>query len=30
KSKITMFCPNCGNQRSEEEKFCKQCGQEVK
>ncbi len=30
KSRITTFCPNCGNKRSEEEKFCKQCGQEVK
>ena len=30
KSRITMFCPNCGNKRSEEEKFCKQCGQELK
>lgn len=30
KSKITMFCPNCGNKRSEEEKFCKQCGQELR
>jgi len=30
KSRITMFCPNCGNKRSEEEKFCKQCGQELR
>lgn len=30
KSRITTFCPNCGSKRSEEEKFCKQCGQEVK
>ncbi len=30
KSRITMFCPNCGNKRREEEKFCKQCGQELR
>ena len=30
KSRITMFCSNCGNKRSEEEKFCKQCGQELR
>ena len=30
KSRITMFCPNCGNKRSEEEKFCKQCCQELR
>ncbi|MBY8984601.1 MAG: zinc ribbon domain-containing protein [Candidatus Lokiarchaeota archaeon] len=28
KSRIATFCSNCGNIRSEEEKFCKQCGQE--
>ncbi|MHA2181489.1 MAG: zinc ribbon domain-containing protein [Promethearchaeota archaeon] len=30
KSRTTMFCPNCGNKRIEEEKFCKQCGQELR
>lgn len=30
KSRITTFCPNCGNKRSEEEKFCKQCGHELR
>ncbi len=30
KSKMSMFCPNCGNKRREEEKFCKQCGQELR
>jgi len=29
-SKGTMFCPNCGNKRSGEEKYCKQCGQELR
>ena len=29
-SKVTTFCPNCGNKRSEEEKFCNQCGQELR
>ena len=30
KSRIATFCSNCGNIRSEEEKFCKQCGQEFR
>jgi len=30
KPSATMYCPNCGNKRSEEEKFCKQCGQELR
>ena len=29
-SKITMYCPNCGNKRHEKEKFCTQCGQELR
>ena len=29
-SRIATFCSNCGNIRSEEEKFCKQCGQEFR
>ena len=29
-SKVTTFCPNCGNKKSEEEKFCNQCGQELR
>ncbi|MHA1985353.1 MAG: zinc ribbon domain-containing protein [Promethearchaeota archaeon] len=30
KPNATMYCPNCGNKRSEKERFCKQCGQELR
>ena len=29
-SKLTMFCFNCGNKRSEGGRFCRQCGQELR
>ncbi len=29
-SRVLSFCPNCGNKRMGEEKFCRICGEELK
>lgn len=27
---IIIFCPNCGNQINDNEKFCSKCGNQIK
>ena len=29
-SRALMFCPNCGNKRTAIEKFCRECGEQLK